>query len=116
MVRLQVYCYSQTKNNVGNGEPVVYVNFKYFKLGDPMRKTVWTSFGVALVLVFAICEVGYYYSGIYVDVLLRVALIFGITMGATIFASSINLIQNLEKEEPLSGNVRDTLGPDRRKD
>lgn len=81
-----------------------------------MKKTVWTSFGVALVLVFAISEVGYYFTGIYVDVLLRVALVFGVTMGATVFATSIDLIQNLEKEKPLSGHVRDTLGPDRRKD
>lgn len=81
-----------------------------------MKKAVWVSFGIALILVNLIAEVGYYYTDIYIDPLLRVTLIFGITMGATIFASSINLIQNLEKEKPLSGHVKDTLGPDRRKD
>jgi hypothetical protein len=81
-----------------------------------MKKTVWLCFGIALVLVNVIAEAGYYYTGIYVEMLLRISLIFGITMGVTIFITSINLVQNLDKEKPLSGNVRDTLGPDRRKD
>ncbi|MFT4863136.1 MAG: hypothetical protein ACI95C_002364 [Pseudohongiellaceae bacterium] len=80
-----------------------------------MKKTVWICCGVALVLVNVIAEVGYYYTGIYIDMLLRVSLVFGITMGVTILISSINLVQNLDKEVPLSGNVKDTLGPDRRK-
>lgn len=82
--------------------------------GTAMKKTVWICFGIALVLVNVIAEVGYYYTGIYVEMLLRISLIFGITMGVTILASSINLVQNLDKEKPLSGTVKDTLGPDRR--
>lgn len=81
-----------------------------------MKKVIWISFAVAIILVNVIAEVGYYYTGIYIEVMLRVALIFGLTMGAIIFTSSINLIENIEKEKPLSGNVRDTLGADRRKD
>jgi len=80
-----------------------------------MKKTVWICFGIALVLVNVIAEVGYYFSGIYVDMLLRTTLVFGITMGVTILTTSFNLVQNLDKEKPLSGNVKDTLGPDRRK-
>ncbi|MFK7865110.1 MAG: hypothetical protein AB8B95_12895 [Pseudohongiellaceae bacterium] len=81
-----------------------------------MKKTIWISFAVAIVLVNIIAEVGFYYTGIRIEIMLRVALIFGLTMGAIIFTTSINLIENIEKEKPLSGNVRDTLGADRRKD
>lgn len=81
-----------------------------------MKKVIWISFAVAIILVNVIAEVGYYYTGIYIEVMLRVALIFGLTMGAIVFTSSINLIENLEKEKPLSGNARDTLGADRRED
>ena len=83
--------------------------------GADMKKTVWICCGIALVLVNVIAEVGFYYTGIHVDMLLRLTLVFGITMGVTILVSSINLVQNLDKEVPLSGNVKDTLGPDRQK-
>lgn len=81
-----------------------------------MKKTIWVSFAVAILLVNIIAEVGFFYTGIYIEIMLRVALIFGLTMGAIVFTSSINLIENIEKEKPLSGNVRDTLGADRRQD
>ena len=81
-----------------------------------MKKVIWVSFAVAIILVNVIAEVGYYYTGIYIAVMLRVALIFCLTMGAIVFTFSINLIENMEKEKPLSGSVRDTLGADRRKD
>lgn len=81
-----------------------------------MKKTVWIALGVALVLVNVIAEAGYYFTGIYVDQLLRLSVVLGITMIVMIFASSIDLVNNISKEKPLSGNVRDTLGSDRRED
>ena len=37
-----------------------------------MRKAVWTSFGIALILVNLIAEVGEYYTGIHVHMFLRI--------------------------------------------
>ena len=49
-----------------------------------MQKAIWTSFGIALVLVNVIAEVGEYYTGIHVHMLLRIALIVGVTIGASV--------------------------------
>ena len=46
-----------------------------------MRKAVWTSFGIALILVNLIAEVGEYYTGIHVHMFLRIALIFRCNYG-----------------------------------
>ncbi len=80
-----------------------------------MKKVVWTSFGIALVLVNVIAEVGEYMTGIEIHTFLRVAIIFGVTMGAFVFSGTFSLINTLEKEKPLAGSVRDTLGADRKK-
>ena len=81
-----------------------------------MRKVVWTSFGVALVLVNLIAEIAAVYTGIFVSMFIRVAIILGVTIIAMVFSGSIALVNHLEKEKPLSGHVRDTLGEDRKKD
>ncbi|MDP6535494.1 MAG: hypothetical protein QGG02_04015 [Gammaproteobacteria bacterium] len=81
-----------------------------------MRKVVWTSFGVALILVNLIAEIGEYYTGIYVNMLLRISVIVSVTIVAMVFYGAIALVNTLEKEKPLSGHVRDTLGEDRKKD
>ena len=81
-----------------------------------IRNTVWICFGIALVLVNLIAVVGEYFTGIHVSMFLRIAIIIGVTFGAFIFAGSTHLIDQLEKEKPLSGHVRDTLGADRKKD
>ena len=80
-----------------------------------MQKAIWTSFGIALVLVNVIAEVGEYYSGIHVHMLLRIALIVGVTIGASILAGATILVSKMDEEVPLSGQVKDTLGGDRRK-
>ncbi len=80
-----------------------------------MKKTIWTTFGIALVLVNVIAEVGYYYTDIYIDMFFRIAVIVGITTVASIFAGSIILVNKLEQEKPLSGHVSNTLGADRKK-
>ena len=79
-----------------------------------MKKVVWIAFGIALVLVNLIAEIGYYYTGIFIDMFLRIALIVGVTLGAAIFKGTFILIGNLEQEKPLAGSVKDTLGPDRK--
>ena len=84
--------------------------------GKFMRNVVWITFIVALVLVNLIAEIGYRFSGIYIEMLLRIALIIGVTFGATVLGGAAILVRNLDSEKPLSGNVRDTLGADRRKD
>lgn len=80
-----------------------------------MRTAVWSSFGISLVLVNVIAEVGTYYTGIQVHMFLRLALVVGVTAGCAIIAGSVILVHKLEEEKPLSGHVRDTLGPDRKK-
>ena len=80
-----------------------------------MKKTVWICFGIALILVNVIAEAGEYYTGIEIHTFLRVAIIFGITMGAFIFSGAFSLINTMDKEKPLAGTVRDTLGADRKK-
>ncbi|MDP6651992.1 MAG: hypothetical protein QGF90_07800 [Gammaproteobacteria bacterium] len=81
-----------------------------------MRKVVWTSFGVALVLVNLIAEIAEFYTGIFVSMFIRIAIILSVAITAMVFYGSIALINDLEKEKPLSGHVRDTLGADRKKD
>jgi hypothetical protein len=81
-----------------------------------MRKVVWTSFGVALVLVNLIAEIAAIYTGVFVSMFIRISIIIGVTTVAMIFYGTIALVNNLEKEKPLSGHVRDTLGEDRKKD
>ena len=78
-----------------------------------MRKAVWISFGIALVLVNAIAEIGYYYTGIEIHMFLRISIIFGVTMGTFVFTGSFALINAMDKERPLAGSARDTLGTDR---
>ena len=80
-----------------------------------MRKIVWLSFGIALVLVNLIAEVGEYYTGIEVHTLLRVSIIFGVTLGSFVFSGATVLINAMDQEKPLAGTVRDTLGADRKK-
>lgn len=80
-----------------------------------MKKAVWITFGISLVLVNVIAELVYYFSGFYIVMIFRVTLILGITMIASIFVGSILLIGKLEQERPLSGNVKDTIGADKKK-
>ena len=81
-----------------------------------MRKVVWLTFGIALVLVNLIAMVGEYYTGIHVHMFLRIALIVGVTAGMSVLMGARILIDKLDEEKPLSGYVKDTLGADRKKD
>ncbi len=86
------------------------------KNGKMLRNIVWITFGVALVLVNLIAEVGYRITGIEIHMMLRIMLIIGVTLGATVLGGAAVLIRNLDQEKSLSGNVHDTLGADRAKD
>jgi len=79
-----------------------------------MKKTVWITFGVALVLVNLVAEALNYFSGIYVVMIVRISLVLGVTMIASVFVGSSMLLGKLEEERPLSGRVRDTLGADKK--
>ena len=80
-----------------------------------MKKIVWTAFGASFVLVNVIAEVGAYYTGVYIHMFFRIALIVGVTLGATVLGGSFKLIDVLDQEKPLAGTVKDTLGADRKK-
>jgi hypothetical protein len=79
-----------------------------------MRNAVWISFGVALILVNIIAKVGEYYTGIHIHMLLRIALILGVTMGAFVMSGAITLVNEMDKEVPLSGKTKNTLGSDKK--
>ena len=79
-----------------------------------MRNAVWISFGIALVLVNVIAELGEYLTGIHVHMLLRIALILGVTMGAFVLSGAITLVNKMDEEVPLSGRVKDTLSTDKK--
>jgi hypothetical protein len=78
------------------------------------QKTVWICFGIALILVNVIAEVGERYTGVHIHMILRLSLVLGVTIGVTILAGSIRLVESLDEERPLSGKAKNTLGPDRR--
>ena len=79
-----------------------------------MRNAVWISFGIALFLVNVIAEFGEYLTGIHVHMLLRIALILGVTMGAFVLSGAITLVNKMDEEVPLSGRVKDTLSADKK--
>ena len=78
-----------------------------------MKAAVWTSFGLSFVLVNIIAEFGYWLTGIYIHMFLRISLIAGVTIGVTVLVGSLVLVNNLGAEVPKSGYVSDTLSADR---
>ena len=78
-----------------------------------MRKAVWITLFVALVLVNLAAEGLAYFGVAYIPMFYRLVLVLGITVIAAVFAGAFVLLGHLEKERPLSGRVRDTIGADR---
>jgi len=78
-----------------------------------MKKAVWITLIVSLVLVNLIAEAVFYFSGTYINMIFRISLVMGITAIASVFTGAILLIGKLEEEKPLSGHVSDTLGADK---
>jgi len=81
-----------------------------------MKHAVWITLIVAMVLVNVAAELTFYFSGVYIAMFYRIVLVTSITLIAAVFVGSILLVGVLEGEKPLSGNVRDTLGADKKSD
>lgn len=81
-----------------------------------MKHAVWITLLVALVVVNVAAELAFYFSGVYIGMLFRIALVMGITVIASVFVGAMLLIGTLEEEKPLSDRVSDTLGADKKSD
>ena len=79
-----------------------------------MKKAVWISFAISLVLVNLLAETVFYFAGISIVMLVRIIVILGITLITAVFAGTIMLVSKLEEEKPLSGRVSNTLGADKK--
>jgi hypothetical protein len=78
-----------------------------------MATYVWKTCFVALITIIAIAEIGEYITGTHIPWVMRLSLVLGMTVGMTFLKSTLNLVTAMEGEKPLSGTVRNTLGPDR---
>jgi len=78
-----------------------------------MKKAVWITLIVSLIVVNIAAELVGYYTRFEIIQLYRITLVLGFTVVAAIFSGAMLLISKLEEEKPLSGHVRDTLGADR---
>ncbi|MDF1765503.1 MAG: hypothetical protein P1V29_03860 [Gammaproteobacteria bacterium] len=81
-----------------------------------MVRFVWTTTFVALITMIAIAEIGERITGIHIPWVMRLSIVLGVTAGYTFLKATFNLITEMEKERPLAGTVRNTLGPDRKED
>lgn len=71
-----------------------------------MKKTVWLTLVIALVLVNAVSWVGYQITGIYVPMILRLMMVLGLTIMASVFTAAFLLVNKLEEEVPLTAKRR----------
>lgn len=71
-----------------------------------MKKAVWISFFVALVVVNALAEAMDYFAGVQVAMIYRLTFVLSITVVAAIFAGSTLLVSKLGTERPMSGQFR----------
>lgn len=81
-----------------------------------MKHAVWITLLAALVLVNVAAEAVYYFSGVYIAMFYRIVLVTSITLIGAVFVGATLLVGVLDEEKPLSGNVRDTLGADKKTD
>tara|TARA_B110000858_G_scaffold115070_1_gene131489 strand:+ start:118 stop:363 length:246 start_codon:yes stop_codon:yes gene_type:complete len=80
-----------------------------------MKHVVWITLLIALVVVNVAAELVFYFSGVYVAMFYRIVLITGITLISAVFVGALLLVRILDEEKPLSGQVSDTLGADKKK-
>ena len=71
-----------------------------------MKKAVWISFFVALVVVNVLAEAMNYFADVQVAMFYRLTFVLSITVVATIFAGTTLLVSKLGAERPLSGQFR----------
>ncbi|MBL4581612.1 MAG: hypothetical protein JKY29_07320 [Gammaproteobacteria bacterium] len=81
-----------------------------------MKHAVWITLLIAVVVVNVAAELVFYFSGIYIAMFYRIVLVTSITVICAVFVGAVLLVGVLEKEKPLSGHVRDTLGADKKSD
>ena len=81
-----------------------------------MKHTVWITLIIAAVVVNVAAELVFYFSDVTIAMFYRIVLITGITIISAVFVGAILLVGVLEAEKPLSGNVRDTIGADKKAD
>jgi len=81
-----------------------------------MKHAVWITLLIAAIVVNIAAELMFYFSDVYIAMFYRIVLITGITIISAVFVGAILLVGVLEGEKPLSGNVRDTLGADKKTD
>jgi len=81
-----------------------------------MKHAVWITLLIALVVVNVAAELVFYFSGVSIAMFYRIVLVTGITVVSAVFVGAMLLVGVLEGEKPLSGNVRDTLGADKKSD
>ena len=74
-----------------------------------MKKTVWISFIVSLVLINGFAWLMQQYSGFTTPMVLRLVMVLGITIGSIVFAGAFALVNKFEEERPLTGHVNDSL-------
>ena len=74
-----------------------------------MKKTVWSSFIVSLILINLFAWVMQEYSGFTIPMILRLVMVLGITIGTIVFAGAFALVSKFEEERPLTGHVNDSL-------
>ena len=74
-----------------------------------MKKTVWMSFIISLVLINLFAWLMQQYSGFSIPMILRLIMVLGITIGTIVFAGAFALVNTLEEEKPLTGHVNDSL-------
>lgn len=74
-----------------------------------MKKTVWLSFIVSLVLINGFAWLMQQYSGFTIPMVLRLVMVLGITIGSIVFAGAFALVNKFEEERPLTGHVKDSL-------
>ena len=67
-----------------------------------MRKAVWISFFVALVVVNLLAEAMNYFAGVQVAMFYRLTFVLSITVVAAIFAGSTLLVKGMSGERPVS--------------
>jgi hypothetical protein len=67
------------------------------------RKSVWIAFGTGAVAITLVAEVGEYLTGIHINMILRISIVLGLTLGIWVLAGTWMLINNLGEERSLSG-------------
>jgi predicted PurR-regulated permease PerM len=74
-----------------------------------MKKTVWISFFISLVLINLFAWLMQQYSGFTIPLVLRLVMVLGITFGTIVLAGAFALVSKFEEEKPLTGHVKDSL-------